>query len=94
MIGSAVNPRTRIINALIIALTAVLISLVLWATGWFHGLELKTWDWRVNKFAKPSENTANICLILVDQPSVDWAAKENGWPWPWPRTAYGRLWIF
>jgi adenylate cyclase len=91
MISSAINSRTRMINAVIIAMTAVLISLVLWATGWFHGLELKTWDWRVNHFAKPAENTADICLILVDQPSIDWAAKENGWPWPWPRTAYGAI---
>lgn len=91
MTGPAINPRTRIINALVIAGAAVLISLVLWATGWFHGLELKTWDWRVKKFASPGDNTANICLILVDQPSVDWAARENGWPWPWPRTAYGAI---
>ena len=91
MIGPAINPRTRIINAVVIAGAAVLISVGLWATGWFHGLELKTWDWRVSKFAQPGENTANICLILVDQPSIDWAAKENGWPWPWPRTAYGAI---
>ena len=79
MIGPAVNSRTRIVNAAVIASAAVLISLALWTTGWFHGLELKTWDWRVGKFAKPGENTANVCLILVDQPSIDWAAKENGW---------------
>lgn len=91
MIGPTVNSRTRIINAVVIATAAILISLVLWATGWFHGLELKTWDWRVGKFAKSAENTANICLILVDQPSIDWAARENGWPWPWPRTAYGAI---
>ena len=91
MIGPAVNSRTRIVNAAVIASAAVLISLALWATGWFRGLELKTWDWRVGKFAKPGENTANVCLILVDQPSIDWAAKENGWTWPWPRTAYGAI---
>ena len=91
MIGPAVNPRTRIINAIVIALAAVLISVVLWGTGWFHGLELKTWDWRVGKFAKPGKNTAEICLILVDQPSIDWASRENAWPWPWPRTAYGAI---
>lgn len=91
MIGPAINPRTRVINAVVIAGAAVLISLLLWATGWFHGLELKTWDWRVSKFASPGENTANICLILVDQPSIDWASRENGWPWPWPRSAYGAI---
>ncbi|MEQ8253765.1 MAG: adenylate/guanylate cyclase domain-containing protein [Smithellaceae bacterium] len=91
MIGPAINFRTRIINAAVIALAAVLISLLLWATGWFNGLELKTWDWRAGRFAKPGENTSNICLILVDQPSIDWAAEENGWPWPWPRTAYGAI---
>ena len=91
MIGPAINSRTRIINAIVIALAAVLISLVLWATGWFKGLELKTWDWRASRFAQPGENTSNICLILVDQPSIDWAVQENGWPWPWPRTAYGAI---
>ncbi|MEN6331345.1 MAG: adenylate/guanylate cyclase domain-containing protein [Smithella sp.] len=91
MIGPAINFRTRIINAVVIALAAVLISLLLWATGWFNGLELKTWDWRASKFAQSGENTLDICLILVDQPSIDWAAEENGWPWPWPRTAYGAI---
>ncbi|MEQ8215533.1 MAG: CHASE2 domain-containing protein, partial [Smithellaceae bacterium] len=91
MIGPAINFRTRIINAAVITLAAVLISLLLWATGWFNGLELKTWDWRAGRFAQPGENTSHICLILVDQPSIDWAAEENGWPWPWPRTAYGAI---
>ena len=61
MIGPAVNPRTRIINAVVIAGAAVLIALALWATGWFYGLELKTWDWRVGKFASP----VKIHLISV-----------------------------
>lgn len=91
MIGPVVNRRTRITNATVIAGASVLISVILWATGWFYGLELKTWDWRVSNFAQPGKNTANVCLILVDQPSIDWAARENGWTWPWPRTAYGAI---
>ncbi len=91
MTGPSVNFRTRITNAIVIAGAAILISLILWATGWFYGLELKTWDWRVSKLATPGKNTGNICIILVDQPSIDWAAQENGWTWPWPRTAYGAI---
>ena len=91
MIGPTINFRTRIINTAVIVLAAVLVSLFLWATGWFNGLELKTWDWRSKRFAQPGEYTPDICLILLDQPSIDWAAEENGWPWPWPRTAYGAI---
>ncbi|MEN6623523.1 MAG: adenylate/guanylate cyclase domain-containing protein [Smithella sp.] len=91
MKGPALNYRTRILNAFVIAGAAVFISIILWLTGWFYGLELKTWDWRVSKLATSGKYTDNIYLILVDQPSIDWAARENGWTWPWPRTAYGAL---
>ena len=37
---------------------------------------------------KPSPATEKIKVIVVDQESLDWAARENSLPWPWMRQAY------
>ncbi len=29
-----------------------------------------------------------VCLILLDQHSLDWGRETNGWSWPWPREVY------
>ena len=53
--------------------------------------ELKSYDSRMKfagNFTKPSEE---ICLIILDQESIDWAKKEMGWNWPWPRSAYADI---
>ncbi|MBF0527396.1 MAG: adenylate/guanylate cyclase domain-containing protein, partial [Deltaproteobacteria bacterium] len=42
-------------------------------------------------FAAPGPATDLIRLILVDQNSLDWAAKENGLTWPWPREMYAAM---
>ena len=67
------------------------VSVVLYFFDAFSFLELKSYDSRMKfagKFTKPSEE---ICLILLDQESIDWAKEEMGWNWPWPRSAYGDI---
>jgi adenylate cyclase len=32
-----------------------------------------------------------IQLVLLDQPSLDWAREELAWGWPWYREAYARM---
>ncbi|MBF0551076.1 MAG: adenylate/guanylate cyclase domain-containing protein [Deltaproteobacteria bacterium] len=69
-------------------LCAAVLALTVWGAGWLEMWEDKTWDSRVKLFAAPGPATDLIRLILVDQNSLDWAAKENGLTWPWPREMY------
>ncbi|GHV72964.1 adenylate/guanylate cyclase domain-containing protein [Spirochaetia bacterium] len=57
----------------------------------FDFLELKTYDFRVKLFADSYQTSDDIIVVLLDQPSIDWAAEERGWGWPWPRQAYAEL---
>jgi len=74
-----------------IGAVAAAISLVLWMTGALDRWEFNTWAWRVEFFAKPGIATDKIKLILLDQASLTWGEKENGWSWPWPREVYGPI---
>jgi len=59
------------------------------AGGLLRTLEFYGWDAGVRALARPSPVTERIVLIELDQNSLDWGAKENGWSWPWPREVYG-----
>lgn len=87
----SVKPGTKALNAIVISTAAALISILLLVSGWTEGIESKTWDWRVNLFAKPGKATDRIAVILLDQNSLDWGSKENGWSWPWPRVVYSAM---
>ncbi|MFP3042683.1 adenylate/guanylate cyclase domain-containing protein [Treponema primitia] len=59
--------------------------------GVFDFLEMKTYDFRVRLFADSYRTSDDVIVILLDQPSIDWANQERGWGWPWPRQAYAEL---
>ncbi|MDD5206400.1 MAG: CHASE2 domain-containing protein, partial [Desulfobacterales bacterium] len=79
----------KIVYVTLIGAGSALLSLLLWATGALDRLEFVTWAWRVNYLAAPGPATSRIKLILLDQNSLDWGARENGLSWPWPREVYG-----
>ncbi len=80
------SPATRkIIQGVVLGLLATILSITGWQFGWLDSWEAETWDWRVSITARPSPATDEICLILLDQQSLDWGKNEYGWPWPWPR---------
>ncbi|MDR2080112.1 MAG: adenylate/guanylate cyclase domain-containing protein, partial [Treponema sp.] len=60
-------------------------------SGVFNFLELKTYDFRVRLFADSYRTSDDVIVVLLDQPSIDWAVQERGWSWPWPRKAYAEL---
>lgn len=90
MIPSRMVQSTRI-HGLIVGAAMALAALILWGVGWLDGWEGKTWDVRARMLARPGAATDTICLILVDQQSLDWGKTVNGWPWPWPREIYGAI---
>ena len=78
----------RALNGLLIGLVAALLASGLWLAGWLDTWERSSWGVRVRTFARPLPSTDQIKIILIDQASLDWAAKENGLQWPWIRQAY------
>jgi adenylate cyclase len=78
----------RILQGGSLGLLAAGVVLGLWHTGALNTLEFPFWDWRVSWCAPYTHPSPQVKVILVDQASLDWGRKENGWVWPWPRTVY------
>ncbi|OGV74939.1 MAG: hypothetical protein A2340_05980 [Lentisphaerae bacterium RIFOXYB12_FULL_60_10] len=77
-----------------IGILAALAAGLVGYNGWLNWLENRSWDWRVRHLAAPATGTAHIRLILLDQASLDWMAKELHFGWPWPREAYEPILAF
>ncbi len=77
-----------------VGLAAGLLAAGLWLAGTLERAENLTWDWRVRQAATASDAAPRIVLVLLDQASLDWGARVNGWSWPWPREVYGALVAF
>lgn len=78
-------------RAIIIALSSILITLIFHFSKAFNAFENKSYDLRMTNAAKYKQPCEEICLIIVDQESIDWAKEKYNWSWPWPREAYGRM---
>lgn len=81
----------KILEGALVAVAATVLASALWATGGLDRWELRTWDWRVSRMARPAPSTDQVRLVLLDQQSLDWGQKENGLSWPWPREVYGAV---
>ncbi len=74
-----------------IGVVAAAVALALWGGDVLEPWETRTWDWRARLLAAPGQASDDVVMILLDQNSLDWAAKENGLTWPWPREVYGAI---
>ena len=84
----------KLLQALVIGFCSTVFVLFLDSFKLLDQWEYSTWSWRVRELAKPSPSTDKIKLILLDQSSLDWGAKENGLSWPWPREVYAPILAF
>ncbi|HMO49719.1 MAG TPA: adenylate/guanylate cyclase domain-containing protein [Kiritimatiellia bacterium] len=80
--------QRKAVQGLLVGAVSASLALVLWGTGVLTGWEQITWGWRVRAFAQPAPTTERIKVILIDQASLDWGAREMGLSWPWPRELY------
>lgn len=78
----------RILACIAIGVVAAIIALLSHSARWLERLEFITWDARQRWLAEPAPDEIPIKLILIDQPSLDWAREQAGTPWPWPREFY------
>ena len=83
--------KRKLIEGTIIGAAAALAAPLIWKTGVLDRLEHASWAWRVQSFASPGPNTGRIKLILLDQASLHWGRKQNGFSWPWPREVYSPI---
>ncbi len=81
----------KFLHGLVSGMAGAALAIGLWTAGPLDRWEAITWDWRAKILARPSQASAQITLILLDQASLDWAQKENGLSWPWPREVYGAI---
>jgi adenylate cyclase len=78
------------LNALA-GLAAAAVVAILFAAGALDRLEHVSWAWRARLFSDERAAPVPVRLILLDQESLAWAARENGLSWPWPREVYAPL---
>ncbi len=83
--------RNLILRSLAIAAASFALAAVLSAAGVFRSAENALYDHRMRVTASSVRPADEIVLILLDQDSLDWAARERGWSWPWARAAYGDI---
>jgi len=81
----------KLLHGCLMGVAAAALGLGLWSGGVLDRLEFVTWAWRVRALAGPDPSTDRINVILLDQASMDWGRRENGWSWPWPREVYGPI---
>jgi adenylate cyclase len=77
--------RHRAVRGALVGLAGAAVALALWLPGLLESFEARTWDLRERAFARPAATSSQIALVLVDQESFDWGAREMGLSWPWPR---------
>ena len=81
-------PGKRLLLGLLAGLAGLIVAGVLALAGVLDPFEARTFDWRARLLA-PNDVSNSVRLIMLDQASLDWGAKENGLSWPWPREVYG-----
>jgi len=65
-------------------------ALVLGAQTWLDTVELKTYDWRLARTARPETARRDIALVAIDEYSLRNLQKNAG-RWPWPRAVHSML---
>jgi adenylate cyclase len=81
----------RLMYGALTGVAGAIVALLLHHLGVLSPWEAKTWDWRASLLAKPGKATDQICIIRLDQESLDWAKNESGLTWPWPREMYSAV---
>ena len=84
--------KTKIfIRYLVISLSVFLAGMILNFTGVFSFLENKTYDKRIRSTSAFTTPCDDICVIGIDQDSINKALSDFNWGWPWPRSAYAEI---
>ncbi len=81
--------RTKKFRAfLLTSIASCLLLSVLHQFNLFAGLEDRSWDFRLRLVADSKQADKSIQLIVIDQASLDYFARQQNITWPWPRALY------
>jgi len=53
-------------------------------------VEMRTYDWRLTRTARPQSARPDIALVEIDEASIR-SLEPNAGRWPWPRAVHGLL---
>lgn len=87
----AATRRPTLIRGALAGLVPAALVAAMWWAGALQRWEAVTWDARVRALARPSAAADSLCVVFIDQASLDWGEETNGWSWPWPREVYTAL---
>jgi adenylate cyclase len=88
------SPHTwkgKLLAAAGIGALAWFVVLALYLAGSLEAFELKLYDRLCRMSAPPAPASEEIALVVVDDGSLEAAAKELGVTWPWPRQMYAPI---
>ena len=73
-----------------LAAVATLVALALGATAFVARVELATYDWRMRLTARPTEPSADIVIVAMNDDSIKRLEPVVG-RWPWPRLVHASV---
>lgn len=76
-------------NLIILSTISYISTVFLFLSGSIKNFEFKVYD-LLSKFLNPSKKSDKICLIYIDQFSIEELSKQ-GITWPWPRQIYAPI---
>jgi len=56
----------------------------------FDLAEIRTYDWRLSRTARPDSARKDIAIVEIDEPSLR-SLQPNAGRWPWPRAVHSML---
>jgi adenylate cyclase len=84
----------KLIAGLLLGVGAATIVWLLAALGWVEPLELKTYDWRIQRaVADPPDVSPDIVLVEINDTTIRDLAPFFG-RWPWPRIGMAQIVAF
>ena len=75
---------------LVLAADLLLTSVTIGGVQPLQAIELRTYDWRLSRTARPETALRDIALIEIDEYSLR-NLQPNAGRWPWPRVVHGEL---
>jgi adenylate cyclase len=80
----------KAVAGLLVGSCAAAIVLALTDVEAFRTVEVKTYDWRLARTARPSTARKDIALVEIDEYSLR-NLRPNAGRWPWPRLVHANL---
>lgn len=79
-----------ICGSVVLVFDPMLSALTRGAVQPLYSIELKTYDWRLSRIARPETARADIVMVAIDEDSLRALQPQMG-RWPWPRVVHAAV---